>query len=409
MQSPNSASTPLRILINQGESDHRQELVEHLEQVGFDVECVQGGNGTCVETVLRFGPHVLLVDEDSTHSSIVKLCRTLQHSEQIGILPVVACVSDVSPGRLDRLEQAGVVEVLAAPTHPALVVHCVKRLERTGALNESGSKPGSMSRWASERAAFEASLREAEQRGELTVCYQPRVDAADSALLGMECLVRWNHPKFGCVPPDQFIPLAEETGLIVSIGEWVLREACTQTQNWRAQGYPNARVSVNLSAVQFQDADLFGTVQRALGDSGLPAEWLELEVTESTLMGDPGATALTLENLKSLGVHLSIDDFGTGYSSLSYLKRFPIDALKIDRSFVDEITTNPDDAAIATAIVLMGHSLRLRVVGEGVETSDQQTLLRLLGCDEIQGYLISPPISAEHFEARFLLRNREVA
>jgi EAL domain-containing protein (putative c-di-GMP-specific phosphodiesterase class I) len=296
-----------------------------------------------------------------------------------------------------------------APTHPAIIVHCLKRLERIGVLQESGSKPGSMSRWASERAAFEASLREAEQRGELAVCYQPRVDAKDGALLGMECLVRWNHPQFGCVPPDQFIPLAEETGLIVSIGEWVLREACTQTQYWRDQGFPDVRVSVNLSAVQFQDADLFSTVQRALKDSGLPAQWLELEVTESTLMGDPSATALTLENLKSLGVHLSIDDFGTGYSSLSYLKRFPIDALKIDRSFVDEVTTNPDDAAIATAIVLMGHSLRLRVVGEGVETTDQQTLLRLLGCDEIQGYLISPPIPAERFEERFLGRNREVA
>jgi EAL domain-containing protein (putative c-di-GMP-specific phosphodiesterase class I) len=409
MPSPEPVSTALRILICQGESDRRQELVEHLERETFEVECVQGGNGTCVETVLRFGPHVLIVDENSTHSSIVKLCRTLQRSDLIDSLPVVACVSDVSTGRVERLEQAGVVEVLAAPTHPALIVHCLKRLERIGSLQESGSQPGSMSRWASERAAFEASLREAEQRGELAVCYQPRVDAADGALLGMECLVRWNHPQFGCVPPDQFIPLAEETGLIVSIGEWVLREACTQTQHWRDQGFPDVRVSVNLSGVQFQDADLFATVQRALKDSGLPAQWLELEVTESTLMGDPSATALTLENLKSLGIHISIDDFGTGYSSLSYLKRFPIDALKIDRSFVDEVTTNPDDAAIATAIVLMGHSLRLRVVGEGVETTDQQTLLRLLGCDEIQGYLISPPIPAERFEERFLVRDKEVA
>lgn len=409
MTSPHPVSTPLRILICQGESDRRRELVEHLERESFEVECVQGGNGTCVETALRFGPHVLLVDEDSTHTSIVKLCRTLKRSELIDSLPVVACVSDISTGRVERLEQAGVVEILVAPTHPAIIVHCLKRLERTGALQESGSQPGSMSRWASERAAFEASLREAEQRGELAVCYQPRVDAADGALLGMECLVRWNHPQFGCVPPDQFIPLAEETGLIVSIGEWVLREACHQTQTWRDQGFPDVRVSVNLSAVQFQDADLFGTVQRALKDSGLPAQWLELEVTESTLMGDPSATALTLENLKSLGVHLSIDDFGTGYSSLSYLKRFPIDALKIDRSFVDEVTTNPDDAAIATAIVLMGHSLRLRVVGEGVETTDQQTLLRLLGCDEIQGYLISPPVPAGRFEERFLVRDREVA
>lgn len=403
------ASRPLRILLCQGESPRARELVEYLEQDGYEVECVRGGNGTCLAAALRFQPHVLVVEENSIRLSIVKLCRTLQRSEETQHLPVVACVGDVSPDRVERFEQAGVTEILAAPTTPSLIVHCMKRLEQGGALREPGSKAGGISLWASERAAFEACLRQAEEREELSVCYQPRVDAATGDLLGMECLVRWNHPQFGCVPPDQFIPLAEETGLINSIGEWVLREACTQAEAWRQRGHTDLRVSVNLSAIQFRDSDLYETVQRALRDTGLPAEWLELEVTESILMGDPSETALTLERLKSLGLHVSIDDFGTGYSSLSYLKRFPIDTLKIDRSFVDGITSDPDDAAIATAIVLMGHSLRLRVVGEGVETTDQQTLLHLLGCDEIQGYLISPPIPAPAFEQHFLNRSQKVA
>ncbi len=409
MSNPSPLNTPLRVLLAMGVCVQRDELVAHLQGEGFEVQCVQGGNGTCVEHTLAWAPHVLVVDEETTRSSIVKLCNTIDRSEQIVSLPVVACLNELSVGRIERLRQAGVVEVLAAPTHPALLSHCIDRLEEGGALLESGAASGELSRWASERAAFEASLRQAEQRGELGVCYQPRVDAATGELLGMECLVRWYHPQFGAVSPDQFIPLAEETGLIVSIGEWVLREACAQTQYWREQGHQDLRVSVNLSAVQFQDSDLYNTVKSALDDTRLRAEWLELEVTESTLMGDPAATALTLEKLKSLGVHISIDDFGTGYSSLSYLKRFPIDALKIDRSFVDEVTSNPDDAAIATAIVLMGHSLHLKVVAEGVETTPQESLLRVLGCDELQGYLISPPVSPERFEGRFLLDKHEVA
>ena len=266
----------------------------------------------------------------------------------------------------------------------------------------------SMGSWALERLTLEKSLRDAIDNDELRVFYQPRVDIETRRILGMECLVRWQHPQLGLVSPGQFIPLAEETGLITPIGEWVLREACRQNAAWRRQGLPRIRVSVNLSPVQFRKADLFESVVQALADSGLEEDGLELELTESMLMNDPKATVATLRRLRGSGIHLSIDDFGTGYSSLSYLKRFPIDALKIDRSFVDEITSNPDDAAIATAIILMGHSLRLQVVAEGVETEKQLEFLRALKCNEIQGYLFSPPVPAEKAES-FLRKELKAA
>ena len=192
-----------------------------------------------------------------------------------------------------------------------------------------------------------------------------------------------------------FIPLAEETGLIVPIGEWILREACAQNKRWQAAGLAPIRMAVNLSSVQFRQRDLYESVTRILGSTGLDPRWLEFELTESLLMKDAEAAVTLLERFKALGLHLSIDDFGTGYSSLSYLKRFPIDALKVDQSFVREMTTSADDAALVTAIILMGRSLKLRVVAEGVETRSQLGLLKILQCDEIQGYLVSRPVPAE--------------
>lgn len=264
-----------------------------------------------------------------------------------------------------------------------------------------------LGQWALERLTLERSLRQAIENQELRVFYQPRLDIATRRMVGMEALVRWQHPELGLVPPDQFIPLAEETGLIVPIGEWVLREACRQNQAWRNEGLVPIRVSVNLSPVQFRKRDLFDTVTAALDDVGLHEDGLELEVTESMLMNDPKVTIATLQQLKGAGIHISIDDFGTGYSSLSYLKRFPIDALKIDRSFIDQMTTNADDAAITTAIILMAHSLRLSVVAEGVETESQLAFLKLLKCNEAQGFLFSRPVPAE--QARELLAGEEVA
>ncbi len=247
---------------------------------------------------------------------------------------------------------------------------------------------------AFERLTLETSLRRALERNEFVVYYQPRVEIRTQRILGFEALIRWKHPDLGFVSPAQFIPLAEETGLIVPIGEWVLREACRQNRAWQDAGLTPVRMAVNLSSVQFNQPGLQETVRTALEDSKLAADWLELELTESTVMNDAGSAVATLARLKSSGVHLSIDDFGTGYSSLAYLKRFPIDALKIDQSFIREVTSNPDDAAIVTSIILMARSLKLGVVAEGVETQSQLSFLRVLQCDEAQGYLFSPPVPA---------------
>jgi diguanylate cyclase (GGDEF)-like protein len=256
---------------------------------------------------------------------------------------------------------------------------------------------------AFERLTLETSLRRALERQELAVFYQPRVDIQTERILGFEALVRWRHPDLGFVSPAQFIPLAEETGLIVPIGEWVLREACRQNRAWQRAGLPAVRMAVNLSSVQFGQPALQDQIRAALEAAELDAQYLELELTESTVMRDANAVVATLARLKSSGVHLSIDDFGTGYSSLAYLKRFPIDALKIDQSFIRDCTSDPDDSAIVTSIVLMARSLKLAVVAEGVETESQLSFLRVLQCDEAQGYLFSPPVAAE--KARALLQS----
>jgi EAL domain-containing protein (putative c-di-GMP-specific phosphodiesterase class I) len=207
----------------------------------------------------------------------------------------------------------------------------------------------------------------------------------------MEALIRLQHPETGMVPPGSFIPLAEETGLIVPIGEWVLNEACFQTKEWHDQGHAGLRVAVNLSAHQFRHKGLLDSVSRALDESGLPPGKLELELTESILMHDTEEIIATLHQFKRMGVQLSIDDFGTGFSSLAYLKRFDMDKLKIDQSFVRDITSDPNDLAIARAVIALGHSLNLKVIAEGVETAEQLALLKEYGCDEMQGFYFSRP------------------
>jgi diguanylate cyclase len=210
-------------------------------------------------------------------------------------------------------------------------------------------------------------------------------------------LIRWRHPSRGLVPPNAFIPVAEETGLIVPIGDWVLRQACRQMRIWLDAGMTPVRVAVNLSAKQFRHADLAAVVKSALLEAQLEPGFLELELTESAVMHNPEQSAATLQTLSAMGVHISIDDFGTGYSSLSYLRRFPLDKLKIDRSFIRELMTNPDDGAIVRAIISLAHSLRLRVVAEGVETAEQLNFLRELGCDQYQGFHCSPAVPADSF------------
>ncbi|MEK8126847.1 EAL domain-containing protein [Paenibacillus filicis] len=254
-----------------------------------------------------------------------------------------------------------------------------------------------------EKLTLEQELRRALSRSELLLHYQPQMDIETQRIVGFEALVRWKHPERGLVPPGQFIPFAEECGLIVPIGEWVLSEACRQNKEWQDAGYEPPPVSVNLSTRQFLQHNLTGRVAEVLQQTGLAPSQLELEITESCTMEVEYATEQMLE-LKQLGVKISIDDFGTGYSSLSYLKKFPIDKLKIDQSFVRDIMTDPNDAAIVASIIAMTGHLSLKVIAEGVETEEQLQFLHRNQCDEIQGYYFSPPLSIDKVEQ--LLKGR---
>lgn len=249
-----------------------------------------------------------------------------------------------------------------------------------------------------ERIKLENRLHKALDKGEFVVFYQPQVSLTTGSLTGMEALVRWELPDKGIVSPGEFIPLAEETGLILPLGGWVLRAACAQARKWQDAGYPPVRVSVNLSPRQFQQHDLVEMVRDALADAGLPPRFLELEITEGAIMNNVDGACITMQKLSGMGINISVDDFGIGYSSLSYLKKFPIHTLKIDRSFISNITTDPDDAAISTAVIAMAHSLKLKVVAEGVEDVEQLEFLRKLGCDEVQGYLFGRPAPAAESE-----------
>lgn len=242
-------------------------------------------------------------------------------------------------------------------------------------------------------------LRMALEQRQLRLFYQPKFDAVGRQPIGAEALLRWEHPQHGMLLPDRFIQLAEKTGLIIPIGEWVLDEACRQMRSWMDQGYENWRVAVNLSAIQFCHAGLVDSVASALQRHRLPANSLTLEITETTAMHDADASLMVLQRLSDMGVDLSIDDFGTGYSSLMYLKRLPANELKIDRGFVRDLEQDSDDAAIVSAIVALGQALGLRIVAEGVETDRQQDFLTRLGCDSLQGYLLGQPLPAERFMA----------
>jgi diguanylate cyclase (GGDEF)-like protein len=255
----------------------------------------------------------------------------------------------------------------------------------------------SMNAFAQQRLELENGLRRALTNGELELHYQPKVDVTSGRISSTEALIRWRHPERGLVPPGDFIPLAEETGLILQIGEWVLREACRQARRWQVNGMPPVRVAVNMSAQQFRQKNLVSVVQSALEDANLEPTYLEIELTESAVMHNAGASAAILEQLSRIGVHISIDDFGTGYSSLSYLRRFPLDKLKIDRSFIKDVVANPEDAAIVHAIISLAHSLKLKVIAEGVETEQQLEFLRSMGCDQYQGFFCSPAIPPEAF------------
>lgn len=247
---------------------------------------------------------------------------------------------------------------------------------------------------SSERIRLEGNLRKAIEKDEFVLYYQPQIDLASGEMAGMEALLRWMHPELGLVSPMDFIPLAEETGLIVPIGEWVLKTACRQGAQWRKAGCQPVRIAVNLSMRQFKQREIVQTIKKIVEESGLEPGCLELELTESTLMQDAETVIGALHEFQRMGIHLSLDDFGTGYASLSYLKRLPIDRLKLDKSFVHAITVDPDNEAISKAVIALAHDLDMKVVAEGVETRNQLDLLRSLGCDEVQGFYFQKPVPA---------------
>ena len=250
-----------------------------------------------------------------------------------------------------------------------------------------------------EKVRLESDMHVALEQKQFELHYQPKVNTATGVMHGAEALLRWTHPELGVIPPSKFIPIAEECGLIGALGAWVVREACRQARAWQLDGLPPLRIAVNLSASQFRQGDIVSIIRDALDAVGLDARYLEVELTESVVMSDPEESIAILEKLSTMGVLVSIDDFGTGYSSMSYLRRFPIDKIKIDRGFISEAMSRPDDASIVRAIVSLAHNLRLKVVAEGVESSEQLEFLKTLGCDQYQGFHYSPALPASQFLA----------
>jgi diguanylate cyclase (GGDEF)-like protein len=281
-------------------------------------------------------------------------------------------------------------------TRADAAMYCVK----TRGRNDVQSFTAGMDAVTTLRASLESDLHQALRRGELELFYQPKVDTGTGEVFSAEALLRWHHPQRGLINPDDFIPLAEETGLIHDIGAWVLQEACRQCFEWQQQGLPALRMAVNVAATQFRRGNLMQVIRHALEQTGLEPQFLEIELTESAVMLDAEESATILQQLSRMGVLVSVDDFGTGYSSIAYLRRFPIDKLKIDRAFVQDLGSKTEDALIIKAIISLAHSLRLKVVAEGVETPEQLSFLRSFGCDQYQGFHFSPPLPANEFSAK---------
>jgi len=364
---------------------------ELLKQVARRLQSVVRG----ADTVARIGGDEFVM--------ILGQARSPEDAERVGSKIIEEMREPVRIGELDVHIAASIgvafypgdgttVETLYA--HADAAMYCAK--QRGGSAVECYSS--SMNLATENRVRYEADLHRALVLQQFELHYQPKVSALTKQMHSVEALIRWRHPVHGLVPPDQFIPLAEESGLIVSIGEWVLREACRQVRAWQDLGLAAMRVAVNVSALQFRRLDLVETVGRALNDAGVDARYLEIELTETALMTHPEESVEILERLSRMGVIVSVDDFGTGYSSMSYLRRFPIDKLKIDRSFISHLMTSADDASIVRAIISLAHGLRLKVVAEGVETAEQVACLQKLGCDQFQGFYFGRPVTAAAFE-----------
>jgi len=346
------------------------------------------------DTIARMGGDEFLVlaggaaDADAAAGIAAKIVQAIREPMRLGALEVRASPSiGISLYPRDGSDAGGLV---------ARADEAMYRAKESGG-NTFRCFASEMTTFAHERLQLESELREALQLRQFELHYQPRVDVVTGRIGSVEALIRWRHPRRGYVPPQTFIPIAEETGLMLPIGEWVLQEACRQARLWQQSDLP-MRVAVNLSAVQFRHADLMSVIERALTSQRLPAKMLELELTESAVMSSAASSVAILEQLSRLGVVVALDDFGTGYSNMSYLLRFPIDRLKVDVSFVRGMTEDPHSMLIVKAIISLAHSLKMKVIGEGVETPAQLEQLRSLGCDQCQGFLFGRPAPARAIE-----------
>jgi predicted signal transduction protein with EAL and GGDEF domain len=353
------------------------------------VDCVRGS-----DTVSRQGGDEFVVllseEEDSEDASIAarRMLRAVAEAHFIDQHDLhVTCSVGVSVYPDDGVDAETLIKNADTAMYQA---------KENGRQTYQFFKPA-MNVRAVERQSIEEGLRRALEREEFVVHYQPKIDLKTGRITGAEALLRWTHPIRGPVSPGQFIPVAEDCGLILPIGTWVLRQACQQAQAWVAAGLPMGTMAVNISAMQLREENFVDSVFAIFKETGLDPRFLEVELTESVLMKHAEATASILKALRDQGVQVAVDDFGTGYSSLSYLRKFPIDALKIDQSFVSQITTVPDETIIVKAVIGMGRSLKLRVVAEGVETQEQLTFLQAHKCDEAQGYYFSRPVLPEQF------------
>jgi EAL domain-containing protein (putative c-di-GMP-specific phosphodiesterase class I)/ActR/RegA family two-component response regulator len=384
-----------RILVIEDDPNLGPLIVALLEREPFEVLLATDGR-TGLQLAQQHLPNLILCDLMLPILDGYAVLTALRQQPVSATIPFIFLTAQDSRVALRQGMRLGADDYLTKPFEIEELLDVIAiRLAKQAASQKFYASP--LPGYTAEQLALTADLEGAIARSELTLHYQPQVELQTQALIGAEALLRWQHPQHGAIAPATFIPLAEQSGLIVPIGEWVLRTACQQVKNWERMALGPLRMAVNLSARQFSQATLEQTVTQVLTETALEAQWLELELTESMLVQDVDAASAMLTALRATGIRIAIDDFGTGYSSLSYLQRFPLDTLKIDRSFVHQATTNPKTAAIAITVIQMAHQLELQVVAEGVETLAELTFLQEHACDVAQGYWFSRPVPATAF------------
>lgn len=411
----------LKILVIEDDELIRETLLQLLESQSYRVIVAQNGR-VGVQMALSEIPDLILCDVQMPEQDGYEVLRTLRQNSLAATIPFIFLTAQGGKADFRRGMELGADDYLTKPFTKAELLGAIssrvsKRqtitqpltvaLQQAEArLNDLVNDSTSVAVVCPEKLALEALLRRALAQGEFQVYYQPQVDIATGQIIGAEALVRWQNPDRGIISPAEFIPLAEETGLIIQIGEWVLLSACAQTASWLAAGFSPFRISVNLSARQLSDPELKARIVQILETTGLEPANLELEMTESALVENATVAGATLNELKALGIRIAVDDFGTGYATLGYLKQFAFDSLKIDRIFVRNANEDAQNAAITTAVILLGHSLNMTVVAEGVETEAELAFLKEHQCDIMQGYLFSRPQPAPIFESLLVADRR---